>query len=87
MAPKYVKSSDSDDTFEIGRIKLVRIGGTIYLYTSSSVHPLMTRKFGDARIAMVNFNTLKRALERIGWGWYRPIKSRWRKLKERLGFV
>lgn len=87
MTPKYAKSSESDKTFEVGRIKIVRIGGTIYLYTTSSVHPLMTRKFGDARIAMVNFHTLKRALERIGWGWYRLIKSRWRKLKEWFGFV
>ena len=87
MTPKYAKSSDPEQDFEIGRIKIVRIGGTIYLYTTSSVHPLMTQKFGDARVAMVNFNILKRALERIGWGWYRPIKSRWRKLKEWFGFV
>ena len=87
MAPKYVSPSDSDTVFEIGRIKIVRIGGTIYLYTTSSVHPLMTRKFADVRVAMVNFDILKRSLERIGWGWYHPIKSRWRKLKEWFGFV
>jgi len=78
MTPKYIKSEEPDKEFIIGGIRIVRIGGTIYLYTPPGVHPLMTRKFGSARVAIHYLHILKTGLEMIVYS----KKSKWQTFKE-----
>ena len=77
MTPKHIKASEPDRVFDIGRIKIARIGSTIYLYNTRRIHPLMTQKFGTDNDAMVQFTVLKNILIDIG-----KQGSLWQRLKE-----
>jgi len=65
MTPKYIRQEKPENEYIIGGIRIIRIGRTIYLYTPPSIHPLMTRKFGDERVSIRNFRVLKTGLDMI----------------------